>query len=237
MSDEYADRCFAAAGLKLWNSLPAELRQAVISFQRSATKDILLRCWDRSTLWLTVKAASYKFSFSYIRCCWHVSWWWCGVQIVPGDPLDKSIVIRPLEPQQATHLAREFMIKTRRRKVTVIDMSYTQPHTQRLCLYWRHWFDDSLTCKQYKLLMISYTASVTRGNSLTIVNKCCHYDLRTFSFCNRITSLWNSLPEDIVTAQSLDSFKIKLDKHWHLQELRFNWQAEISGTGSRSKVI
>ena len=39
------------------------------------------------------------------------------LQIVPGDPLDKSIVIRPLEPQPAPHLAREFMIKTRRRKV------------------------------------------------------------------------------------------------------------------------
>ena len=38
-------------------------------------------------------------------------------QIVPGDPLDKTIVIRPLEPQPAPHLAREFMIKTRRRKV------------------------------------------------------------------------------------------------------------------------
>jgi len=47
------------------------------------------------------------------------------VQIVPGDPLDKSIVIRPLEPQQATHLAREFMIKTRRRKVrTLMQGSY-----------------------------------------------------------------------------------------------------------------
>ena len=37
-------------------------------------------------------------------------------QIVPGEPLDKSIVIRPLEPQPAPHLAREFMMKTRRRK-------------------------------------------------------------------------------------------------------------------------
>ena len=37
-------------------------------------------------------------------------------QIVPGDPLDKSITIRPLEAQPATALAREFMIKTRRRK-------------------------------------------------------------------------------------------------------------------------
>ncbi|XP_055377484.1 116 kDa U5 small nuclear ribonucleoprotein component [Condylostylus longicornis] len=44
-------------------------------------------------------------------------------QIVPGDPLDKSIIIRPLEPQQATHLAREFMVKTRRRKGLSEDVS------------------------------------------------------------------------------------------------------------------
>lgn len=41
-----------------------------------------------------------------------------SAQIVPGDPLDKSIIIRPLEPQPAPHLAREFMVKTRRRKVS-----------------------------------------------------------------------------------------------------------------------
>lgn len=39
--------------------------------------------------------------------------------IVPGDPLDKSIVLRPLEPAPIQHLAREFMVKTRRRKVRV----------------------------------------------------------------------------------------------------------------------
>ena len=44
-------------------------------------------------------------------------------QIVPGDPLDKSIIIRPLEPQPATHLAREFMVKTRRRKGLSEDVS------------------------------------------------------------------------------------------------------------------
>ncbi|KAF3947476.1 hypothetical protein CMV_026392 [Castanea mollissima] len=37
--------------------------------------------------------------------------------IVPGDPLDKSIVLRPLEPAPIQHLAREFMVKTRRRKI------------------------------------------------------------------------------------------------------------------------
>lgn len=44
-------------------------------------------------------------------------------QIVPGDPLDKSILIRPLEAQPATHLAREFMIKSRRRKGLSEDVS------------------------------------------------------------------------------------------------------------------
>ena len=44
-------------------------------------------------------------------------------QIVPGDPLDKSITIRPLEPQPATALATEFMVKTRRRKGLSEDVS------------------------------------------------------------------------------------------------------------------
>merc|ERR1719353_1896346 len=36
--------------------------------------------------------------------------------IVPGDSLDKNIALRPLEAQPTPHLAREFMVKTRRRK-------------------------------------------------------------------------------------------------------------------------
>jgi len=47
-------------------------------------------------------------------------------QIVPGDPLDKSVVIRPLEPQPAAHLAREFMVKTRRRKGLSEDVSISK---------------------------------------------------------------------------------------------------------------
>ncbi|XP_076918010.1 110 kDa U5 small nuclear ribonucleoprotein component CLO [Bidens hawaiensis] len=43
--------------------------------------------------------------------------------IVPGDPLDKSIVLRPLEPAQIQYLAREFMVKTRRRKGMSEDVS------------------------------------------------------------------------------------------------------------------
>ncbi|VDN09422.1 unnamed protein product [Dibothriocephalus latus] len=44
-------------------------------------------------------------------------------QMVTGDPLDRSIQIEPLIAQPATHLAREFMIKTRRRKGLNEDVS------------------------------------------------------------------------------------------------------------------
>ena len=36
--------------------------------------------------------------------------------MVPGDPLDTTVVLRPLEPSPPLSIARDFMIKTRRRK-------------------------------------------------------------------------------------------------------------------------
>lgn len=46
--------------------------------------------------------------------------------IVPGNPLDSSIQIRPLEPCPAAHLARDFMLKTRRRKGLSEDLVLTK---------------------------------------------------------------------------------------------------------------
>jgi hypothetical protein len=37
-----------------------------------------------------------------------------ALQIVPGDPLDRSVELRPLEPAPVNALARELMVKTRR---------------------------------------------------------------------------------------------------------------------------
>lgn len=45
-------------------------------------------------------------------------------QMVPGDPLDRTVQIQPLVAQPAPHLAREFMIKTRRRKVRIATRSH-----------------------------------------------------------------------------------------------------------------
>jgi len=44
-------------------------------------------------------------------------------EIVPGDPMDSSLVLVPLEPSPPASLAREFMIKTRKRKGLSEDVS------------------------------------------------------------------------------------------------------------------
>lgn len=46
--------------------------------------------------------------------------------VVPGDPLDKSILLHPLEPSPPPHLARELLIKTRRRKGLSEDVSMSK---------------------------------------------------------------------------------------------------------------
>jgi U5 small nuclear ribonucleoprotein component len=43
--------------------------------------------------------------------------------VVPGDPLDKNIILHPLEPSPPHHLARELLLKTRRRKGLSEDVS------------------------------------------------------------------------------------------------------------------
>jgi U5 small nuclear ribonucleoprotein component len=45
---------------------------------------------------------------------------------VPGDLLDKSVIIKPLEPQPVNHLAREFMVKTRRHKGLSEDLTISK---------------------------------------------------------------------------------------------------------------
>ncbi|KAK4550106.1 hypothetical protein LTR36_003073 [Oleoguttula mirabilis] len=44
-------------------------------------------------------------------------------QTVPGDPLDKEVKLRPLEPASAQATARDFVLKTRRRKGLSEDVS------------------------------------------------------------------------------------------------------------------
>jgi len=59
-------------------------------------------------------------------------------------------------------------------------------------------------------------------------------DLRKYCFCNRVVNTWNSLPNYVVTANTTNVFKKRLDKFWHDQEISYDFKAQFEGTGSRS---
>ena len=57
----------------------------------------------------------------------------------------------------------------------------------------------------------------------------CHYDVRKYSFCIRVVNIWNSLPNDVITATSVNSFKNRLDLFWADQQVLYNYKANITG--------
>jgi len=44
------------------------------------------------------------------------------------------------------------------------------------------------------------------------------------------------LPDSVISARTTDSFKYKLDKFWNNQDIKFDYKAELSETGSRSLI-
>ena len=61
---------------------------------------------------------------------------------------------------------------------------------------------------------------------LGIVMECIdnpQYDLRKFSFSNRVVNIWNSLPNWVVSANTTNTFKARLDKFWHNQDVVYDF--------------
>jgi hypothetical protein len=52
----------------------------------------------------------------------------------------------------------------------------------------------------------------TRGNSLKLEKKQCRNNIRQSFFSQRIIGEWNKLPEEVVAAESVNTFKNRLDK-------------------------
>jgi len=56
-------------------------------------------------------------------------------------------------------------------------------------------------------------------------------------FSARIVNIWNSLPNSIVDANTVNAFKARLDKFWSHQAVKYDFTADLTGTGKRSEEV
>ena len=98
----------------------------------------------------------------------------------------------------------------------------------------------------YKIVSGKYDTKVSgfikmwedRGNCKKIFKQRARLDLRKYSFNIRIVKTWNSLPDEVVCAKTLNTFKNRLDKFWENQEVLYdNYKADIAITQSRESYI
>ena len=88
-------------------------------------------------------------------------------------------------------------------------------------MYYRRERGDMIEC--YKYTHNHYNSdppfkmnvnSGTRGHSLKIVKDRANKSIRQHFFSYRVVDKWNSLPDNVVHAPTVDNFKSQLDRHW-----------------------
>jgi len=67
--------------------------------------------------------------------------------------------------------------------------------------------------------------STTRGNKYELQKSSCHYNIRKYSFSSRVIN-------DVVEADTVNTFKNHLDKYWLNQDVFFNFNADLMLNGS-----
>jgi len=56
-------------------------------------------------------------------------------------------------------------------------------------------------------------------------------------FSARIVNIRNSLPNSVVDASTVNAFKARLDEFWSHQAVKYDFTADLTGTGNRSKEV
>ena len=97
----------------------------------------------------------------------------------------------------------------------------------------------------YKIINLKYDActtvalgfnkdSKTRGNKNKLIQDYCKCNLRKHFFTNRIVAIWNSLTGHVVDADCINIFKNRLNSHWCMQDIMYDFDSELTGIGNRS---
>jgi len=77
----------------------------------------------------------------------------------------------------------------------------------------------------------------TTGNGYKLIQHHCHYDLRKFNFTIRVIPIWNSLSDHVVSAETDNTFKNRLDRFWSNQYVLYDYRADLHGIRNRTIVM
>jgi len=76
----------------------------------------------------------------------------------------------------------------------------------------------------------------TRGNKFKLLQHHCHYHLEKYNLTSRIIPIWNSLCNFVVSTETINTFKNRLDKFWSDQDVLYDYKAVLHGIGNRSVI-
>jgi len=87
---------------------------------------------------------------------------------------------------------------------------------------------DSTYVPRVDFMELSEHLIRTRGNKFKLIQHHCHYDLRKFNFTNQVIPIWSSLSNRVVSADTVNTFKDRLDNFWSTQEVMYMITKQIS---------
>ena len=143
--------------------------------------------------------------------------------------LAKFLILRKFrrEQQNSLHRVKKLSYKDRLIYLNLPTLKFRRARGDMIEVYkiLHHLYDSDIVPA-----LPRSTYSATRGNSLKLLHVRSHYDLKIYSFCSRVVGLWNSLPDCVVNAPSVNSFKNSLDKNWINEEMYFDWKVDLTGS-------
>ncbi len=78
---------------------------------------------------------------------------------------------------------------------------------------------DPAACEGFLVLA---TDTRTRGHRYKLKTRTSRKNFRLYSFACRVVKMWNSLPDDVVAADTIRGFEQQLDLHWTYRPLRLD---------------
>ena len=118
----------------------------------------------------------------------------------------------------------------RLRKLGLPSLEYRRERADAIQVY-KILHDIDKVGKSKLFTRSEYTA--TRGHSLKLFKKRLRLKIRANSFGNRVVDTWNSLPEQVVQAPSLNCFKSRLNTWWHEHPHKFDPACYVPGQSTR----